>query len=70
MAGEIRLKLEILIASDQDGEASGFGGSEQRAILQASAPNEDMIREHAKQGGFPADRMSEIKTTIDPTTAE
>ena len=34
------------------------------------APNEDMIREHANQGGFPANRISEIKTTIDPTTAE
>jgi hypothetical protein len=34
------------------------------------APNEQMIREHARQGGFPADRISEIKTTIDPTTAE
>ena len=34
------------------------------------APNEQVIREHARQGGFPADRISEIKTTIDPTTAE
>ena len=34
------------------------------------APNEEMIREHARQGGFPADKISEIKTTIDPTTAE
>ena len=34
------------------------------------APNEDMIREHAKQGGFPANRISEIKAIIDPTTAE
>ncbi len=34
------------------------------------APNEKMIREHAKQGGFPANRVSEIKTIIDPTTAE
>ncbi len=34
------------------------------------APNEDMIREHAKQGGFPANRISEIKSVIDPTTAE
>ena len=34
------------------------------------APNEEMIREHAKQGGFPANRISEIKTVIDPTTAE
>ncbi|HZQ22580.1 MAG TPA: DUF4242 domain-containing protein [Terriglobales bacterium] len=34
------------------------------------AENEAAIREHAKQGGFPANRISEIKTTIDPTTAE
>ncbi len=34
------------------------------------APNEEMIREHAQQGGFPANRVSEVKTIIDPTTAE
>lgn len=34
------------------------------------APSEDMIRAHAQQGGFPANRISEIRTTIDPTTAE
>ena len=34
------------------------------------APNEEIVREHARQGGFPADRVSEIKTIIDPTTAE
>jgi hypothetical protein len=34
------------------------------------APNEEMIREHAQQGGFPANRISEIKSVIDPTTAE
>jgi hypothetical protein len=34
------------------------------------APDEEMIREHARQGGFPANRISEIKTMIDPTTAE
>jgi hypothetical protein len=34
------------------------------------APNEAMVREHARQGGFPADRVSEIKATIDPTTAD
>ena len=34
------------------------------------SPNEDLIREHARQGGFPANRISEIKTIIDPTTAE
>jgi len=34
------------------------------------APNEEMVRQHAQQGGFPANRISEIKTVIDPTTAE
>jgi len=34
------------------------------------APSADMIRAHAQQGGFPANRISEIKTVIDPTTAE
>jgi hypothetical protein len=34
------------------------------------APNEAMVREHAKQGGFPANRISEVKRRIDPTSAE
>ncbi|TKB07620.1 DUF4242 domain-containing protein [Desulforhopalus sp. IMCC35007] len=34
------------------------------------APNEDMVQEHAQKGGFPANRISEIKSMIDPTTAE
>ena len=34
------------------------------------APNADMVREHAQQGGFPANRISEVKQVIDPTTAE
>ena len=34
------------------------------------APNEEMVREHAKQGGFPANKVSEVKSIIDPTTAE
>ena len=34
------------------------------------APDEEAIREHARQGGFPANRVSRIKTVIDPTTAE
>ena len=33
------------------------------------APNEDMIRQHAQAGGFPANKISEVKTVIDPTTA-
>jgi hypothetical protein len=34
------------------------------------APNEEMIREHASRGGFPANKISEVKNIIDPTTAE
>ena len=33
------------------------------------SPNEEMIREHARQGGFPANRISEVKSVIDPATA-
>ena len=34
------------------------------------APNEAAVREHASRGGFPANRVSEVKNRIDPTTAE
>ena len=34
------------------------------------APNEQMVREHAKLGGFPANSVSQVFATIDPTTAE
>lgn len=34
------------------------------------APDEATVREHAKRGGFPANRISSVRTVIDPTTAE
>ena len=34
------------------------------------APNKELVLEHARQGGFPANSVSEVKTLIDPTTAE
>jgi hypothetical protein len=34
------------------------------------APNEEIIRQHAQKGGFPANRISKVSTIIDPTTAE
>jgi len=34
------------------------------------APNKEMVLEHAKQGGFPANSVAEVKCMIDPTTAE
>ena len=34
------------------------------------APNEDAVREHARQGGFPANHVSRVRSMMDPTTAE
>lgn len=34
------------------------------------APNEEAVREHARQGGFPANKVSRVRAMIDPTTAE
>jgi len=34
------------------------------------APDAELVREHAKQGGFPANRVSQVRAVIDPTTAE
>jgi hypothetical protein len=34
------------------------------------APSADLIRTHAETAGFPANRISEVRATIDPTTAE
>ena len=35
-----------------------------------NAPSEAMVRDHARQGGFPANQVSEVRSIIDPTTAE
>lgn len=35
-----------------------------------NASNEELVREHARRGGFPADLVSEVKTIVDPTSAE
>jgi hypothetical protein len=35
-----------------------------------NAPSEQLVREHARRGGFPADRVARMIATIDPTTAE
>jgi hypothetical protein len=34
------------------------------------APDEDAVREHAQKGGFPANRISQVRAVIDPTTSE
>ncbi len=35
-----------------------------------NAPGEEMVREHARRGGFPADQVATVRRVIDPTTAE
>ena len=35
-----------------------------------NAANEELVREHAKRGGFPANKISEVKAIIDPITSE
>jgi hypothetical protein len=34
------------------------------------APNEQLVRKHAEQGGFPANRVAQVRMVIDPITAE
>ena len=34
------------------------------------APSEDLVRRHAQQGGFPATKVSQVRSVIDPTTGE
>ena len=44
--------------------------TEDRLYCVYRAPNTDQIREHALRGGFPIDSVREVKTVIDPITAE
>jgi hypothetical protein len=44
--------------------------SEDKIYCVYIAPNKDMVLEHAKQGGFPANVVTEVTTIIDPATAE
>jgi hypothetical protein len=44
--------------------------SEDKIYCVYIAPNKEMVLEHAKQGGFPANSVSEVSTIFDPATAE
>ncbi len=44
--------------------------TEEKVFCVYIAPNPELIREHAKRGGFPADAIREVKAIIDPTTSE
>jgi Protein of unknown function (DUF4242) len=43
---------------------------DERTYCVYMGPDEQVVREHAKQGGFPANRVSRVRTVIEPTTAE
>jgi len=44
--------------------------TDDRIICTYIAPNEEIVREHARRTGFPANRIAAIRSIIDPTTAE
>ena len=44
--------------------------TEDKIFCVYNAPNAEAVREHAKQGGFPANNVARVRTIIDPTTAE
>lgn len=65
------------IATKSNGVLSDMGSdiqwlfsyvTDDQIICTYIAPNEEMVREHARRGGFPADTVSRIHTLIDPTT--
>ena len=43
--------------------------TDDRIVCTYIAPNEEIIREHARRGGFPANRITAVRAIIDPTTA-
>ncbi len=52
-------------------------GSSENAMVHSArprsiynTPNEEMVRDHAKRGGFPANSVARVMSVIDPTTAE
>lgn len=49
--------------------ALALAGATTLAAAQAPAPNEELIREHARRSGFPANRITPIAAVLDPTTA-
>ena len=78
-AGKLSAQELQAISAHSNGVIDGLGPhiqwvqsfvTDDRIICTYIAANEDLIREHARRGGFPADRISEVHTVIDPTTAE
>ncbi len=69
-AGSLKPRELNAISQKSCGVLKNMGPQIQWVHSYVIAPDEKTVREHASQGGFPANRVSEIKTMIDPTTAE
>jgi len=78
-AGQLGAKELKAVAQKSCGVLRGIGPqlqwiesyvSDDKVYCVYVAENEELIRRHAKEGGFPADRISRVRTMMDPTTAE
>lgn len=78
-AGDLSADELCAISQKSCSVLSGFGGDVQwvHSYVTADkiycvylAPTEDLVREHARRGGFPANSVARVTTVIDPTTAE
>ena len=72
-ANSSKLSRRILRSAEQSWTTDSWVESyvmDDRVYCIYIAANEELIREHARQGGFPANRISEVHAIIDPTTAE
>jgi hypothetical protein len=72
-ANSSKLSRRILRSAEQSWTTDSWVESylmDDRVYCVYIAANEELIREHARQGGFPANRISEVHAIIDPTTAE
>jgi hypothetical protein len=58
------------ISQKSCGVLRGLGPDIQWLHSYVTAGSAEIVREHARQGGFPADRISEVRAEIDPTSAE
>ena len=70
LTGISRKSCEVLQALGPDIQWVQSYVTDDRIYCVYIAPDAEIIREHARCGGFPANRISEVRSGIDPTTAE
>lgn len=78
-AGQLSAEMLQTISRKSCGVLNGLGPQIQWVLSYVTddkiyciyiAPDREMVLEHARQGGFPANSIAEVRTVIDPTTAE